>query len=133
MLKVSIMQKLLSITLIIVGVIHFLPIIGIIGSEQLLRLYAIKINDPNLEILMRHRAVLFGLLGVFLTYSAFKPKLQFMSIIAGFISVVSFIGLAWSVGDYDEAIQKIITVDLVALVLLLIASIMYGLNKKLLA
>ena len=61
--------------LIVVGVIHLLPLSGVLGGAQLFSLYGVPVDDPNLEILMRHRAVLFGLLGVFLVYAAFKPSL----------------------------------------------------------
>lgn len=32
-----------------------------------------QVIEPNLEILMRHRAVLFGLIGAFMVFAAFKP------------------------------------------------------------
>jgi len=57
------MRLLISAMLIVVGVIHLLPLSGVLGSARLGALYGVPIDDPNLEILMRHRAVLFGLLG----------------------------------------------------------------------
>ena len=47
-------------------------------------LYGIPIDEPNLAILMRHRAVLFGLLGVFMLIAAFRPLYQPLALIAGF-------------------------------------------------
>jgi hypothetical protein len=91
------MRWLVSAMLIIVGVIHLLPLSGVLGRARLVSLYGVPIEDPNLEILMRHRAVLFGLLGVFLIYAALKPPFQLIGLLAGLISVVSFMVLAWSV------------------------------------
>ncbi len=62
--------------MLVVAVIHLLPISGFFGVERLATLYEIEITDSNLEILMRHRAILFGILGGFLGYAAFTPVLQ---------------------------------------------------------
>jgi hypothetical protein len=72
---------------------------------------------------MRHRAVLFGLLGAFLVYAAFRPELQAIALVAGFVSVVSFLAIAWSVGGYNAAIGRVVTADLVALACLIIAAV----------
>ncbi len=122
------MNKMITVLLIIVGIIHLLPLSGVLGNEKLTHLYGIAFNENNLEILMRHRAVLFGLLGTFFIYAAFKPTLQPMAFIAGFVSVISFLVLAWSVGDYNASIQKVFIADLVALICLLLANVMYVIN-----
>lgn len=109
------MNRLVSAMLIIAGVIHLLPLSGAIGSERLATLYALQFNEPNLEILMRHRAVLFGLFGSFMIFAAFKPAYQTIAFIGGFISVVSFLYLAWAVGNYNEKVTRVIIADVVAL------------------
>jgi nicotinamide riboside transporter PnuC len=87
-------------------------------------LYGILINEPNLEILMRHRAVLFGLLGVFLLVAAFRPALRTLAIIAGFVSVTSFIAIAWSVGGYNDAVNRVVIADIIAIVALITAGVL---------
>ncbi len=67
------MRYLVSAMLVVVGVIHLLPLSGVLGSERLAALYGLSFNDPDLAILMRHRAVLFGLLGLFFLFAAFNP------------------------------------------------------------
>ena len=113
-------RHVVSATLVITGVIHLLPLSGVLGAEQLARLYGMPFDEPNLEILMRHRAVLFGLLGAFLIASAFMPALQTAAFIAGFASVVSFLWIAWSVGGYNAQISRVVVADVVALVCLVI-------------
>ena len=117
------MRLLVSAMLLVVGVIHLLPLSGVLGGARLVALYGVPIDDPNLEILMRHRAVLFGLLGAFLIYSAFKLPFQGMAILAGLISVASFMILAWSVGGYNAQLATVFKADVVALVCLLIGVI----------
>ncbi|MFO0216128.1 MAG: hypothetical protein ACK511_08930 [Burkholderiales bacterium] len=75
---------------------------------------------------MRHRAVLFGLLGVFLLYAAFRPTFQPAAFVAGVVSVLSFLYLAWSVGGYNAQIGRVFTTDIVALVCLVVGAAAYA-------
>ncbi|PAV46992.1 phosphopantetheine adenylyltransferase [Pseudomonas sp. HAR-UPW-AIA-41] len=119
------MHYLVSTMLIVVAVIHLLPLTGALGSERLAALYGLSFTEPNLAILMRHRAVLFGLLGAFLLLAAFRPALQAIAFIAGFVSVLSFLWLAWSTGGYNAQIARVFTADIVALICLLIGGAAY--------
>lgn len=115
------MEKVVTGLLVLVGIIHLLPVSGVLGVERLAALYGLSLGEPNIEILMRHRAILFGLLGLFLLYAAFQPSLQLMAIVAGLVSVVSFIAIAWSVGGYNEAIRKVVIADIIATIALIAA------------
>ncbi|WP_334187783.1 phosphopantetheine adenylyltransferase [Noviherbaspirillum sp.] len=123
------MNTVVKALLVIVGVIHLLPLAGVAGAEKLAALYGIQVADPNLAILMRHRAVLFGLLGIFICYAAFIPRLQLLSLIGGLISVVSFLWLAWATGGYNPLVGRVVVADMVALACLLVAGMMYALNR----
>jgi hypothetical protein len=116
------MQKLVAAMLIIVGIIHLLPLSGVLGTERLAGLYGLSFEDTNLAILMRHRAVLFGLLGLFLIYAAFRPSVQPLAFIAGFASVISFLALAHSVGGYNAGIARVVAADWVALACLVVGA-----------
>ena len=59
------MEKVATGLLVLVGIIHLLPVAGVLGVDRLAALYGIALSEPNIEILMRHRAILFGLLGLF--------------------------------------------------------------------
>ncbi len=119
------MRHLISAMLVIVAIIHLLPLTGVIGTEKLSILYGLSFNEPNLSILMRHRAVLFGLLGAFFIFAAFKPGYQPLAFVAGFVSVLSFLWLAWSTGNYNAQIARVFTADIIALACLTIAAIAY--------
>ena len=111
--------------LTVVGIIHLLPLSGVLSVSRLQSLYGVIITDPNLEILMRHRAVLFGILGAFLIYAAFRPGLQLAALIAGAVSVISFLVIAGMVGSYNTGIARVVTADIVAIVCLLIGAFAY--------
>jgi hypothetical protein len=121
---------LLSAMLVIVGVIHLLPLMGVFGVESLEAVYGVVIDDPNLAILLRHRAVLFGLFGAFMLVAAFRSGWQLAAMIGGFVSVVSFILLAKSVGGYNPLLQRVVTVDLIALGCLVVAAAAYFLTRR---
>ncbi|MBX9927691.1 MAG: hypothetical protein K2X99_02155 [Gemmatimonadaceae bacterium] len=116
------MRYVISATLLIAAAIHLLPLAGVVSAARLTSRYGVSFDEPNLAILMRHRAVLFGLLGAFLAFAAFRPPLQPLAFLAGLVSVLSFLYLAWSVGGYNPHVRRIFTADIVALVALLIGA-----------
>ncbi|MFM7627473.1 MAG: phosphopantetheine adenylyltransferase [Gammaproteobacteria bacterium] len=124
------MRHLISAMLVIVGVIHLLPLSGVLGGPRLAALYGIAVDGPDLAILMRHRAVLFGLLGVFLVVAAFRPAWQPAALVAGFVSVVSFLWLAWATGGYNAQLARVVTADLVALACLVVAAVAYAVQRR---
>lgn len=74
---------------------------------------------------MRHRTVLFGLLGAFFVFAAFTPQYQLVALTAGFVSVSSFLWLAWFVGGYNVQTARVFRTDIVALVYLAIGFAVY--------
>ena len=119
------MRYLVSAMLVVVAIIHLLPLSGLLGTERLTALYGITVDEPNLAILMRHRAVLFGLLGFFFLIAAFRPDLQGIAFAGGFASVLSFLYLAWSVGNYNPQVGRVFVADVIALICLVIGVMAY--------
>lgn len=124
----SVGQITFSVCLLVAGIIHVAPISGLFGAARLEALYGVAIQDPNLLILMRHRAVLFFLLGLFILAAIFVPAIQLTAIIAGLISATLFIVLAKSIGDYNAAIGKVVMADWIAIAGLLIALVLHSLK-----
>jgi len=118
-------DRMITALMLVVAFIHLVPISGFFGAERLAVLYRVEIADANLEILMRHRAVLFGILGAFFAYAAFKPAVQPIAFIAAFVSMASFFYLSAAVGGFNEAIRKIVIGDVVASVCLVGAVALY--------
>lgn len=115
MLIGGLVRHLTTLSLIVVAAIHLLPLAGVMGGAKLTALYGVSIDDPNLDILMRHRAVLFGLLGAFLLCAAFVPKYQPAALLAGWVSVIAFLVLAATTGGYNAQVARVVVADWVAL------------------
>lgn len=124
------MKYVLPAALIIVGIIHLLPLSGVLGGDRLAALYGMPFDEPNLSILMRHRAVLFGLLGGFMIYAAFKPSFHLAALVGGSVSVASFLYLAWEVGGYNQDIARVFAADIVALACLALGGIAYAMSRR---
>jgi len=107
------MKRTISIILVLVGLMNFYPVIGVLSADTLRNLYGVIILDNDLLILMRHRAIFFGILGIFMVISAFRPYLQPSAIVVGLISMMAFIGLALGTGELGEPIQKVMIADLI--------------------
>lgn len=116
------MKLLIAFTLLLTGVVHLLPLSGIAGPLQLTRLYGVAADEPNVAILLRHRAVLFGMLGAFLVYAAFAPAWQPAAFLAGFLSVGSFVWLGRSGEGVNAQIARVVTVDVVLIGVLAIGA-----------
>jgi hypothetical protein len=109
------MQHISTILFLVAAAINLAPAVGAVSPEGMETLYGLALGDPNLEILMRHRAVLFGIVGSLLVLATFHRPLRTVGYAAGFASMVSFLLIAWLVGGYSEQIQRVAIVDLVGI------------------
>ncbi len=106
------------VALLMTGIIHLLPIPGVMGGSTLARLYGIEVNDPSTAILLQHRALLFGVLGVLMLSAIALPWLRVTALSVGLFSAASFIVVAIAVGGYNSAVGRVVFADMVASVLL---------------
>ncbi len=118
------MSLVVTILFVLVGLINFVPIVGVISAGHIERLYGIRSADRNLHVLLRHRAVLLGLLGAFLILAGFCASLQTVAGVAGLVSMASFVILAPLSAPLSDDIKKVTRADFVALALLIAAMIL---------
>ncbi len=120
----------IQICLIVVGLIHLLPVMGVLGGAQLQRLYGLPLSDPSLLVLLQHRALLFGLLGVFLIAAAWRTELRPWAYVGGGISAGAFILIASLHPTHNASIQRVVLADWVAVALLGIAVALEALARR---
>ena len=109
--------------LLIVAVIHLLPVPGVFGADVLHRLYGLQVENPDMSLLLRHRAVLFGLLGAGMIASVAWPAWRPAAYVAAFVSVVSFLVLAALESPAQPAIHRVVVADVITLVLLVVGAV----------
>lgn len=112
------MKYLCTVALLVAGLIHLLPVPGVMGAATLARLYGVEVVDPNMAILLQHRALLFGVLGVLMLSAIALPGLRLTALAIGLFSATSFIVVALWVGGYNTAIGRVVLADGVAVILL---------------
>ena len=118
------MKYVIPALLVLVGLINFAPVVGVLSAERLSGLYGITAISADLEILLRHRAVLFGLLGGFIIASAFVVPWRIPASVAGLVSMVAFIVLAAGVDGHGEEVSRVVLIDIVACVAILMALVL---------
>ena len=124
------MNKIIMTLLIIIGLINFLPVIGVISSNKITQAYSVELVSNDLAILMRHRALLFGIIGAFILYSAFTPQFQVIAMAMAAVSMVGFLAVMWSVGGFNSSLFKVAVVDMVGIGLLVIVVVLKILEAR---
>ena len=116
-------QTLATILICFAGLINFLPVIGALSRKRIESLYDISVEDGNYEILMRHRAVLFGIVGTLMIASAFVTTLRPAGYAAGLTAMLGYLLITLQVGKYNPNIRRIAIVDIIATAALLTAAL----------
>jgi heme A synthase len=125
------MELIFRITLFIAGLINLLPALLAFLPEKIAKSYGIDIPNSNYELLLRHRAVLFGIIGGLMIYSAIAKKHYEISTTAGLISMTSFIILYFLIDKgINSELKKVMIIDVVATAILCIGLILFLLKSK---
>jgi hypothetical protein len=109
---------------LLAALVNLLPVVGVLSTSRLEGLYGLVVQDPNLAILLRHRAVLFAIVAGLLGLAAFHPPLRALAISAGLISMLSFVAIAGLVGEYNPLLRRVVLVDVVASIALVAAGLL---------
>ncbi|MFT5572647.1 MAG: hypothetical protein ACI9FR_001571 [Cryomorphaceae bacterium] len=104
--------NLLTIAFIVAGTIHTMPVIGVFGSDRIKALYDLQVTDPNLLLLLQHRAILFGVVAVILFAAVFNPAYHSLAIGLGTLSMLTFIAFAYFGSGISASLVKVAWVDL---------------------
>ena len=124
------MQILWAVLVLMAAAINLAPVLGAGSTERMSAFYGVDLGHPNLQILMRHRAVLFGVVGGLLVAAVFHPPLRALGYAVGFTSMVSFLAIAWLVGGYTAEIRRTIVVDVVGIAALAAACLIDSLSRQ---
>jgi hypothetical protein len=125
------MEIFFRITLFLAGLINLLPSILAFFPDKISKSYGIEIPNENYELLLRHRAVLFAIIGGLMIVSSLTKKYYEVAIIVGLISMLSFVSLFFIINkDINSELRKVMTIDMIAIVILLIGSLLFWIKSK---
>jgi hypothetical protein len=109
---------------LVAAIVNLLPGLGVLSAARMEAFYGVPIRSPDLEILMRHRAIVLAIVGGFLAVAAFHAPLRPAALVAGLVSMVSFIIIAAAVGEYGAPLRRVAVIDLFATVALVLGAIL---------
>ncbi|MCA0157117.1 hypothetical protein LB823_13015 [Tsukamurella sp. M9C] len=98
-----------------VGVAHLLPATAVLSRDRVERAYGVTVPDPDTELLLRHRATFFGILGTALLAGSADQRFRWPAIAAGTASVGSFLVLAAAAEGPSAQLRRVQHVDVVLL------------------
>lgn len=98
--------------LLLAALIHLAPVTGLAGADALQRLYGVDLTDPATLMLMRHRAVLFALIGLPLVIGLVVPTWRLPALLGALISLSAFLALAANLPGLNPALQRAVHIDL---------------------
>ncbi|MGB0839282.1 MAG: hypothetical protein ACPGXL_04025 [Chitinophagales bacterium] len=123
------MELLFRICLGIASIINLLPALLVFLPNRIASSYGIDVPNANYELLLRHRAVLFGIVGGLMLYAAISQKYYDLAVVVGLVSMVSFVILVPLVsGDINAALKKVMYVDLVGIAILVVGFVLFKLQ-----
>jgi hypothetical protein len=109
-------KKLCTFLLVGAGLLNIYPLVGVISADHLTGLYGGNFESPDIQTLMRHRAVMLGLIGGLMLFAAFRSSLQLLAATLGLVSMSSFVLLAYSSGEIGPELSKVAVADIVGVV-----------------
>jgi hypothetical protein len=105
--------------------VHILPFSFLFFTEQLQKSYGVDISDANLQLLLRHRAIFFGLIGVGMILSAIKKSFYGWASAIGLISMLSFVWLFYQIGGINQQLRSVMLIDVFISAALFLTAMVY--------
>lgn len=119
--KQKIKKLVFKIVLLLTGIINFIPVLILFFPSKLTNSYGVIIPDLNFELLLRHRASMFGIIGGLMIYAAIKEKYQNIATLLGLVSMISFIILFFMIGpDINNELTMVMRIDFIATIALIL-------------
>jgi hypothetical protein len=124
-MNTSMTEWIVRLSFAIAGLIHALPLAGLLGRSMLEQAYGVKLGEGHdLTILMQHRALLFGLLAAACFAAAAHSHWRWPVGIAALISMLGFVLIA-SMQPHGAAIAKVMWIDVGAALMLIVGLLLH--------
>jgi hypothetical protein len=115
--------------LVLVGVVNLLPgVVATVSVERAAAAYGISADGPDLATVLRHRGVLLMIVGLGLVVVPWWPEIRTAAIVAGVISMASFVAIVLARPGVSAPLRKVMWVDVAALGAVLAAVLLLTLD-----
>lgn len=105
------------------ALIHALPLVGALGPAQVAKMYDVKVEGPDLTVLLVHRAVLFGLLAAALVLAIFCEDARPYVIGGALVSDLAFLAIAARNPGINASMRRVVRADVISIALLVVAGV----------
>ncbi|MGW5451304.1 hypothetical protein [Nocardia sp. NPDC003979] len=104
-----------------VGILHIVPGVVALSPRRASTAYGTEVADKDLELLLRHRAVLLATVGFGLVVGAAVPAARTVTLTAGIVSTATFLVLTAVIGpgNLNARTLRVARADVIALVALI--------------
>ena len=109
-------RALVMLGLVVATVVHLLPLWGVLSNANVEQLYGVTVEGTDLQLLMRHRAAMFGVLGVLSLVAIFRPALRTVALATAFASLAAFLLLSWFVAPHGPEVARVVRIDVFAVI-----------------
>lgn len=119
------MELFFRIRLFAAGVINFLPSMLAFMPSKITKSYQVEVIDNNYELLLRHRAMMFGLVGGLLIFASLSQKYYEVALFVGLFSMLGFVLLYCLIGKekINIALRKVMWIDVFTSIILILSAL----------
>ena len=111
--------------LVLVGLVNAVPgLIGSLSVERAASAYGIAVDSPDLAVVLRHRGVLLLIVGLGLIVAPWWPEIRTAAIVAGVISMASYVAIALAKPGLGRPLRTVMWVDVGALGIVAVAVVL---------
>ena len=115
--------------LVLVGIVNLLPgVVATVSVERAAAAYGVALDGPDLAVVLRHRGVLLTLVGLALITVPWWPEIRTAAIVAGVISMASFVAIVLAGPGVGRPLRKVMWVDVGALAVTAVAVLLLALD-----
>ncbi|MEV0694343.1 hypothetical protein [Streptomyces sp. NPDC050388] len=120
-------DRLITALFFVVGAVNLLPGFVALAPSQITTAYGVSVagsGSADLTVLLRHRAVLLGLVGIGLLCAVFLRSLRVPALSAGAVSMGTFLLLAYSTPGLNDSTMRVARIDIGAFAALAVAAVL---------
>lgn len=117
--------RIVSILLFLVGLLNLTPAVVFFAPSRSLSLYGVELPADDIGIMVRHRAVLLGLLGAAMIYAAFRKQVVVPVVTAALVGKAAFLYLIWTASRHTAEMERVAMFDIAAVVVLIAALVLH--------